>query len=1021
MKQTIVTALAILSWGQFAAGAAVAEGKPFSALPSPRKIDFDRDIQPVFAAKCYSCHGPEKQKSGLRLDTPERAMAGGDTGKAIVPGKSSKSLLYRYIAGLDPEIKMPPKGERLSRDEIAAIRTWIDEGALWNAQTAAATPKSRHWSFIQPVHSSPPRVRNARWVRNPIDAFVLAKLEAARIAPSPEADRPTLIRRLSLDLIGLPPTPGQVNAFVNDRRDDAYERLVDALLLSPHFGERWGRHWLDLARYADSEGYQVDKARPWAYVYRNWVIDAFNRDLPFDQFTIEQLAGDLLPNATQEQRIAAGFHRNTLMNHEDGVDREEFRCKAKSDRVATTGIAWLGLTLGCAECHTHKYDPITQKEFFAMYSFFNNAEEVDFPAPQRGEGEIYAQRRKDWDEENNRIKTLLADFSRRQLSINQSNWERSLALPLTHWIVLEATNTLAEGSTLRTERDKTVKTVGRVPASDTYVIETAADLKGVTGFRLEVLPAPGRKGLRNKQGRFALSEFSVELQRPGCKARRIVLQNATADLSLPSAPVEQAIDGIPTNGWSAGDPSRRHAAIFETREDVDCTGGAKLVFKLVQQSGFQMTIGRFKLSATTSPRPHHASLLPDAVSQILETAATKRNAKQSEELARYYREEVDPFSVSLTARLQQLTKTAPQFQDAQAQGFRQATNYVKTFVHVRGDFLRQGEEVRPGVLSALHPFKPRSATPDRLDLAQWLVDRANPLTARVAVNQIWQHLFGRGLVSTPDDFGVRGERPSHPELLDWLATEFMDRGWSRKEMIRLIVSSATYRQSANERSELTSIDSNNALLARQNRFRLESEIIRDSYLACGGILNQDIKGPSFHPPVPDEFKALGGAGAFTWVDSEGLEKYRRGLYVFTQRTVPYPVSMTFDSANPSETCPRRESSNTPLQALTLLNNPTFFEGTQGLARRMLLSNARTPEERIARGFELCLARKPSRPELSRLARLFEEGQRLAAIDRRQVAAIMGNFEMDARDLEDAAGFVLVAQVIMNLEEFLTRE
>jgi len=1022
VKHKLVAALTILSWFGFQSRfTGIAAGQPLSAVSQTATIDFTRDIRPIFADRCYSCHGPEKQKSGFRLDLKEPALAGGDSGKVILPGKSRDSLLYRYIAGLHPEIRMPPKGEPLSSNQVALLRQWIDAGAIWPEESSHSRSDGSRWAFKRPERRAVPTVKNSRWVHGPIDAFVLSKLESRNISPSPEADRPTLMRRLSLDLIGLPPAPEEVARFVNDRRPDAYDHLVESLLSSPHFGERWGRHWLDLARYADSEGYQIDRARPYAYVYRNWVIDAFNRDLPFDQFTIEQLAGDLLPNATAEQKIAVGFHRNTLMNHEDGVDKEEFRCKAKSDRVATTGTTWLGLTLGCAECHTHKYDPITQKEFYQFYAFFNNAEELDFPAPQPEEIAVYTGKRKVCDGETTRIKSILADYSH-DLSLKQSNWEATLGLPLTRWTVLQPANAIStDGTKLRAEKDKSVKAGARVPASDTYIIEATTDLRNVTGFRLEVLPAVGRKALRNKEGRFVLSEFCVEVQRKGCKPRPVVLQNASADLSLAWAPVTDAIDGVTTNGWAAGDPAHRHVAVFETREDIDCSAGAKLIFKLVQQSGWQMTIGRFRLSATTSPRPHAADLLPDTVVQILETPCANRSIKQRDELAKYFREEVDPISVKLNEKLQDLAKSLPQYQDAQAQGFRQSTNLVKTFVHVRGDFLRKGEEVQPGVLAALHSFKPRAQIADRLDLANWLVDPANPLTSRVTVNRIWQHLFGRGLVATSEDFGVRGEPPSDAQLLDWLATEFIRLGWSRKELIRLIVSSATYRQSARMRPDLASLDPNNALLARQNRFRVESEIVRDLYLCAGGLLNAELKGPSFHPPATDDFKTLGSAGAFTWVDSEGPSKYRRGVYAFTQRTVPYPVSMTFDAANPNESCPRRETSNTPLQALTLMNNPTFVECAQGLGRRMFLAPKQTVSERIAYGFELSLGRKPSREELLRLQKLFEQERRLVASNRKAAANLIGNFEVEQCEIDEAAALVAVAQVLMNLDEFLTRE
>ena len=778
--------LLLVSLAGSASGASVAGSSP---------IDFNRDIQPIFETRCYECHGTKKQKNGFRLDRKQDAFHGGDSGKpAILPGQSSQSPLIQRLTTQDVDEKMPPKGERLSSEQIGRLRAWIDAGAEWPDEVPGVTsktppPAGRHWAFQAPVPTVLPSVRNKKWVRNPVDTFVLARLEKEKIKPSPEADRATLIRRLSLDLLGLPPAPMQVDAFAKDKRPDAYERLVDELLASPHFGERWGRHWLDLARYADSEGYQIDRERPYAYVYRNWVIDAVNRDQPFDQFTIEQLAGDLLPNATLEQKIATGFHRNTLMNYEDGVDREEFRCKAKVDRVSTTGTVWLGLTIGCAECHSHKFDPISQREFYQVYAFFNNADEADIPA------------------------------------------------------------------------------------------------------------------------------------------------------QLP-------------------------------------------------------------------------------------------NGKM-----------------------------------AKAQTFQQNTNAAKTFIHVRGDFLRKGDEVKPGVLSALHPFRPRQSRagastvaenhrfssvagvfgatasqpnasgaaapkdqrianhppPDRLDLAQWLVDPANPLTARVAVNQFWQHLFGRGLVNTPGDFGTRGEAPSHPELLDWLATEFPKRGWSRKAMIKLIVTSATYRQASDARRDLLERDPQNVLLSRQARVRLDSEIIRDNYLAAGGLLNAEIGGPSFRPAMPPDILALGSAGAFAWSDSTGPEKYRRGLYVFAQRTVPYPVSMTFDQANPNETCTQRERSNTPLQALTLLNHGIFVECAQGLARQLSRDKSTDIRPTLESGFQLCLARKPTREELARLKKLYDSELAAARQQPEAAAKLTAGLKPEASRVAEMSALITVAQVLMNLDEFVTRE
>jgi hypothetical protein len=652
-----------------------------------------------------------------------------------------------------------------------------------------------HWAFVAPARPAIPAVKNARWVRNPVDHFVLARLEKEHLAPSPEADRRTLIRRLYLDLLGLPPTPEQVRAFLSDKAPDAYERLVDALLDSPHFGERWGRHWLDLARYADSSGYQVDRPRPFAWVYRDWVINAFNDDLPFDQFTVEQLAGDLLPGASLEQKAAAGFHRLTLMNHEDGVDQEEFRCKARVDRVSVTGTAWLGLTLGCAECHNHKYDPISQREFYQVYAFFNNAQEVDVP----------------------------------------------MAPP----------------------------------------------------------------------------------------TNQVVRTNSSADARWPAA---------------------RHRRI------------------------------------------------------------------------------------------------EPQGTNASLESFAENVTPARAAIHVRGDFLRKGEEVNAGTPAVLPRLKSRQAHPDRLDLARWMIDPTNPLTARVAVNHVWQHLFGRGLVNTPEDFGLRGERPSHPQLLDWLAVAFAspcranaERGtrnaelshiggtssvaglaWSRKALIKLIVTSATYRQASSFRPDLAERDPQNVLLARQNRLRVESEIMRDLSLAISGLLKDDIGGPSFHPHLPDDVKKLGLAGAFSWADSEGPEKYRRGLYIFAQRTVPYPTSMTLDQADPTQTCPRRERSNTPLQALTLLNHGLFVECAQALGKRLLQIPARTSHERLEQAVELCLSRKPTKAELDRIERLFLDQLALARTNPAASVLLTGLDPAQPR-LAETASLIALSQVLLNLDEFMTRE
>jgi hypothetical protein len=807
--------------------AAVFFGVVLAFIPALRGVDFSRDVEPLLARHCVQCHGPEKQKSGYRLDQAEDARRGGDSGKpAIVVGDSAASALVQRITAEDPDIAMPPKGDRLSSNEIAILREWIDQGAVWPARESPPSnvaSSSRHWSFKPVKRPSIPPVRRQNRTRNPIDNFVFQRLEREKLVPSPEADRTVLIRRLYLDLIGLLPAPAEVEAFVSDERPDACERLVDALLASPHFGERWGRHWLDLARYADSAGYQIDRVRPGAYLYRDWVVDSFNRDQPFDQFTVEQLAGDLLPEPTPEQRLATGFHRMTLSNLEDGVDKVEFDCKAKVDRVATTGTAWLGLTIGCAECHTHKYDPITQREFYQLYAFFNDAEEFDQALPNERARAQHAARLKAWELEKAQLTEARSRYIEKDLPLKQLQWEER-----------------ARGTT-------------------------------------------------------------------------------------------------------------------------------------------------------------------NQVSTILAVPREKRSAVQRKEMARFYRG-IDSELQQFAARLKAHQRRVPKLQEEQVLQLRGLSNPPPTFVHVRGDFLNRGEEVQPGLLRVLNQIPERDSNQrrlDRLDLARWIVAPENPLTARVAVNHIWLHLFGRGLVNTPEDFGTRGEPPSHPELLDWLASEFQARGWSRKQLIRLIVTSATYRQSSHVRRDLLRRDPQNVLLARQNRVRVESEIVRDLYLDASGLLRREIGGPGIYPPIPADVKAAGYGVGGQWIETEAPEKYRRGLYVISRRTVPYPVSMTFDQANPNECVARRESSNTPLQPLALLNNPVFAECSAAFADR-LASLDGDVDEKIETGFRVCLARKPSRAEQRRLEALFHT-------------------ERSRARGSEASAWRAVAEVLLNLDEFLTRE
>lgn len=771
---------------------------------------------------------------------------------------SSRTSAISLSSSVPRRLTLPQDRQRLIL--VAHVRTiWalflcvflIGYGPCELAQAGenpSSSATSAHWSFRPIIRPDLPKVRNPDWVRNGIDHFILARLEQEGIKPSPEADRITLIRRLSFDLIGLPPTLAEVNEFLNDPDADVYSRMVDRLLASPHFGERWGRHWLDLARYADSDGYEKDSPRPYAYLYRDWVIQAINRDLPFDRFSLEQLAGDLLPEASEEQRIATGFHRNTLTNKEGGVDQEEFRCKATVDRTSTTGTIWLGLTIGCAECHNHKYDPISQRDFYQLYAFFNDASEKDLPLPTPAELAQYETEKSAWDAKAAELKTELDEYLGSDLSKNQERWEQSLC-----------------------------------------------------------------------------------------------------DEDL----------------W----------------------------------------------------------LMPRAVLDALLQFPDQRSDAARKNLADFYRKQVDSRARQLDRTLADHKKREPKFPPRKAQIL--VADSRKTQIHIRGDFLRKGDEVEPGFPEVLKPVafagQPNPARRlHRGDLADWIFGPGNPLTARVSVNRVWFHLFGRGLVATLDDFGVRGERPSHPELLDWLASEYPRQGWRLKSMIKLIVTSSTYRQASNPRPDLAERDPNNTLFARQNRIRLEAETVRDAFLTASGLLAKTMGGPSVRPPLPADIAALGYANSVRWAQDEGEGRYRRGLYIFFQRTVPYPMLMTFDAPDSNVTCTRRERSNTPLQALTLLNDPVFFECAQALGRRIAMFDTTQHPEKIRFAFRACLGRLPTDAEIARLEQLYNDQLRLLEPNPDRSAQIAGGLLSDPH-LAQKAAWILVARAILNLDEFITRE
>lgn len=998
------------------------------SLPPPASlpVEFERDIQPILA-RCTSCHGAEKQSNGLRLDRGAAAMRGGDAGAAILPGNSVDSLLIRYVAGLEEGKRMPPKGEPLTPQEIGVLRAWIDAGAAWpEAGPAPSGVSSSHWAFKTPERPAVPKVANASWVRNPIDAFVLAKLESLGIAPSPEADRATLLRRLSLDLTGLPPSPEDVETFVNDTNPYAYESAVNRLLASVHFGEQWGRHWLDIARYADSDGFEKDLPRPHAWRYRQWVIDALNRDMPYDQFLIEQLAGDLLPNATTEQKVATGFHRNTLTNREGGVDPEQFRVEQVVDRVNTTGQAIMGLTLGCAQCHTHKYDPITHREYYQMFAFFNTSVEVDIPAPLAPEVEAYKQSKERHDKEHAELQKRIDDY-KPELAARLPQWEADQRVAEVKWQPLQpASFVSAGGATFTALEDASLLVAGNTPEKDTYTIVATTDAVGITGIRLEVLPdaaLPAQGPGRSSGGNFVLSEFAVKVAplHDPTAPNDVTLKAVWSDYAQEKYPLADAIDGKLNTGWSVGGEGGTGAprvAVFGLPEPAGFPQGSTLAFTLEQRYGQLHTIGRLRISITTAEK--RLVEIPEDVRAIMLTSADTRDSAQTDRLLEYFGTH-DAHMRELRAALEAHAKGAPQPPATLAQTLAESPNPPKTHVHIRGDFLRPGDEVQPGTLEVLPPLKPRGERADRLDLARWLVDPVHPLTARVAVNRMWERLFERGLVYTSEDFGTRGEPPSHPELLDWLACEMLARGWSMKDMLRLMVLSSTYRQSSHIRPELMDRDPRNVWLARQSRFRVSAENVRDLALAASGLLNPAVGGPSVRPAIPPGVTDLGYANSVQWKESEGVDRYRRGIYIFFQRTVPYPMLMTFDCPDSNVTAVRRARSNTPLQALTLMNDPVFTECAQSLGRRLLSEVKGDDTQRIRRACLLALGRTPTQDELDSLVRLVKEQRGIYGQDATAAAMAAGPATPAGIAPDEAAAWMSLSRVLLNLDEFVTRE
>lgn len=1226
---------ALLCLALIASIAALAAGDKDLPAPVDRAVDFEKEILPIFEANCVSCHGAARPRSGFRLDSGEHALRGGDYGVAIHPGNSAESPLIHYVAGTEKDMVMPPEGERLSGEQVGLLRAWIDQGAEWpegaEITSEAATaeveiPGADHWAFQKPIRHPLPAVKNKEWPTNPIDFFILNRLEEEGLSPSPEADKRTLIRRVTLDLIGLPPTPSEVEAFLADDSRFAYDKLVDRLLASPHFGERWARLWLDSARYADTNGYEKDRPRS-IWPYRDWVIDAYNRDLPFDRFAIEQVAGDLLPGDDPGPKIATGFHRNTMVNEEGGADVEEFRYHSIVDRVHTTSTIFLGLTVACAQCHDHKYDPITQREYYEMFAFLNNADEPEMKVP---DPEIERERERiqaliagieedlpnrfppyepgtDWtplnpsrfvstggatlaklqdgtilavgpnpataiytlrasmapgvldavrleamheiafgprgpsrsedgnfvlsefevsayptgatttlnlefdsvsaddelegsesplaadgdpttgwavniDEKNPKpiraavfrlkepiefpeggtltfrliqnagsSKTLEkfrlsagSDFKlhhapelpieeqrAQHLAAKFQGWVEQESPSAREWTALQPVEVTSEHNvTLTLLDDRSVLASGDNPNRDAYTAWFEVDREEATGFRVEVLtheslPAngPGR-GTVMGTGTFMLSEVYLHAVPRGATAGvegvTIELKNPTADYSQGGRPPEHALDRVRDTGWAIdGAVGKPHWIVFETSGTVNLSKGDRLRLVLLQNYIHQETIGRFRFSISSETRELTANPHPAEIEAILAQPPDDWTDGERGRLQEYYLS-LAPELKAEHRRIAELEKSKPQYDVTLVLEEREDPR--RTHVHARGEFLRKGRPVDPGAPAVLHPL-PEEAPRTRLTFAEWLVDEENPLVGRVTTNRYWDALFTRGLVTTPEDFGTRCDPPSHPELLDWLATEFVRLGWSTKAMLRLMVTSSTYKQSSNATPELLEKDPYNILLARAPRPRIEAEMVRDVALAHAGLLNRKVGGPSVFPPQPAGVSELAWGG-WKWKESEGVDRYRRGLYTYLKRASPYPGMTVFDAPAADACVVKRRQSNTPLQALTLLNDEVFLEAARAFGARILEEGPGTDEGRIDWAFEVCFNRQPTDSERTLLLDYiksqmehFENGTDAESI----LGPAGGGVRLTAADDGEWAAWTLAARVLLNLDEAIVKE
>ncbi len=1002
------------------------------------EVSYNRDIRPILAKHCWACHGPdeESRQADLRLDNFESAAQ-----TAIAVNEPENSELIRRVLSQDADEVMPPpeSGAPLSASQVELLQKWIASGAEFET----------HWAFVPPTRPSLPATKQTDWAKHPIDQFVLARIETAGLTPSAPADRATLLRRVYLDLIGLPPSPAEVTAFVESNHENCFEQVVDELLARPEFGEKWGRAWLDLARYSDTNGYEKDRARS-MWPYRDWVIDAINEDMPFDQFTVQQIAGDMLKQDHANDiaaKIATGFHRNTMLNEEGGIDPLEFRFYAMNDRVATTGLVWMGLTTGCAQCHTHKFDPITHTEYYQFMALLNNADEPDqeviSSALQSERARVQRELELKADQlagqfpvEDSGAATLTAD---ERLASSQSAFESKFIAWADHqrtltadWKVAIPTAMKTNLPKLETLEDGSIYSTGDITKRDLFELTFTKDSLGsgpITALRLEALPdprlpagGPGRCYYEGRRGDFFLSEVTLHDGERSIKIREGSHSYGKNGLGSGSSEAKNVFDGDGSTGWSTaqreGEP---HQLVLILDEPLQVTDSLKL--EMLFERHYATSLGRFRWSVCSSETTPTAQDMPAALQAAVIKPAAEWTTEERSQLERHFALTCEELK-DARKEIDRLRNTIPAAPTTLVMEERASDNPRPTHRHHRGEYLSPREEVTPAIPEIFQKLTANPPT-NRLEFARWLASQNNPMVGRVVVNRAWESLFGAGLVRSQGDFGMQASPPTHPELLDWLAVELMESGWSMKKLLRAIVLSATYQQSSTSRPELLQRDPENQLIARFSRQRVDAEVLRDAMLATSGLLCKHIGGASVRPPQPASVTAL-AYGNEAWQESKGADRYRRSLYTFSKRTAPFAAYQAFDAPS-GETCSvRRERSNTPLQALTLLNDEMFIEMAEALGYSAYQSGGGDERRAFNLGHRLW-SRVPSKQEV-KLILQFVAAQK----DRishegfsPEVNSSNGEFKqaianLPAYDKADLLAWIMTARAIMNTDEAITK-